>query len=156
MQDKFWFPGSITINTILNSLPRLLKRYLGGFGFYCLKSGNNTAPCFSPLFPMVCLLKFESSVLLFDIACFSRCIRWKKELEHSVSHCHLSLNSVPHVLLINSPRGRLILRLFWDLWIQGNACIAEVLLWEPLRKLRDNKGCLICDCETAICSRKED
>lgn len=51
----------------------------------------------------------------------SHFIRSKRELKHLFSHCYLLLDSVPCILLTHSPRDRLILRLFWNLWIQGKA-----------------------------------
>lgn len=66
MEDGFWLLGSIVINIIFSSLSRFLKsQVLAPFCFYCLKSENTTAPCLSPLFPMVCLLQFEFCVLLW-------------------------------------------------------------------------------------------
>lgn len=64
MEDRFLLLGSSIINIIFSSLSRFLEsQVFSSFLLYCLKSENTTAPCLSPLFPMVWLLQFEFFVL---------------------------------------------------------------------------------------------
>lgn len=126
MEDRFWLLGSIITNIVFSSLSSFLKSQV--FTSFCLLLfkiwKHHCTLLKSSLSHGLPAAVWVLCSFVVDAACFSHCIRSKKELKHLLSYCHALLSSVPHILLINSPRDRLILRLFWDLLIQGNARIA--------------------------------